>query len=115
MAATPWRNVGAAAAGPSAATVSSTPSHRIDGVLIGPTIAEKSVVFQAYLFQAYLCTFDQLCRRTATPSRRPKNGWTWNRSMPSTVGKSVGVPAYLTPSSLPCGYRPLNRQTAASP
>jgi hypothetical protein len=47
MAATPWRSVGAAAAEPSAATVSSTPSHKVDSVLMGPTIAEKTVVFQA--------------------------------------------------------------------
>src|SRR5580704_9710472 len=49
MAATPWRSVGTAAAGPSAETVSSTPSHKINSVLMVPTIAEKCTVFQAYL------------------------------------------------------------------
>src|SRR5580692_33764 len=66
MAATPWRSAGAAAAEPSATTVSSTPSHKFGSVFIGPTIAEKRVVFQAYLFPVHPRT----CRRGPRPSRR---------------------------------------------
>ena len=42
-----WRSVGPASAEPSAATVSSTPSDKIESILIGSTIAEKRTVFQA--------------------------------------------------------------------
>src|SRR5580704_18961118 len=75
MAATPWRSVGAASAEPRAATVSSTPSHKIDSVLIGPLSARNVLSFKhscaaaAALCRGSACQIDGPTAKFGLPSR----------------------------------------------